>query len=51
MKRALRRLAQAERALHAWGDWLASVEIPMHDTEILRQQRQQIEEQNDGNTP
>jgi methylenetetrahydrofolate--tRNA-(uracil-5-)-methyltransferase len=51
MKRALRRLARAERALQAWDEWLASVKIPVQDTEMLRQQRKQTEEQNDGKNP
>ncbi|MFO7831451.1 MAG: methylenetetrahydrofolate--tRNA-(uracil(54)-C(5))-methyltransferase (FADH(2)-oxidizing) TrmFO [Desulfuromonadaceae bacterium] len=49
MKRALRRLARAERALQAWGEWLESVGIPLQDTEMLRREREQIKERNDGN--
>lgn len=50
MKRALRRLAQAERALQAWGEWLAMVGISMQDTAMLRQERQHMKGQDDGNT-
>jgi methylenetetrahydrofolate--tRNA-(uracil-5-)-methyltransferase len=38
MKRALRRLAQAERALRAWNAWLAAEEIPLHETPLMREE-------------
>lgn len=43
MKRALRRLAQAERALQAWGQWLEVANIPLRDTALLRKQRKEME--------
>lgn len=35
MKRALRRLAQAERALRAWNAWLAAEQIPLYETPLM----------------
>ncbi|MFW6387456.1 MAG: hypothetical protein ACOC0G_02125, partial [Thermodesulfobacteriota bacterium] len=39
MKRALRRLAQAERALGHWDAWLAAAGIPLHETPLMREER------------
>jgi methylenetetrahydrofolate--tRNA-(uracil-5-)-methyltransferase len=43
MKRALRRLAQAERALRAWNAWLAAEEIPLHETPLMREEHRKEE--------